>query len=75
LFEVTHKEKQYVVNLVRRTYGCRQWDMMGIPCAHAICTIWSDNDDPLDYVDDRYTVDMLKKAYNDIVYPMPGEDH
>jgi hypothetical protein len=75
LFEVTHMEKQYVVNLVRRTCGCRQWDMTGIPCAHAICAIWSDDADPLDYVDDWYTVDMLKKAYNEIVYPMPGEDH
>jgi hypothetical protein len=36
-FEVTDKKKQYVVNLVRRTCGCRQWDMTGLPCAHAIC--------------------------------------
>lgn len=49
--------------------------MTGIPCAHAICAIWSDNADPLDYVDDWYIVDMLKKAYNEIVYPMLGEDH
>jgi hypothetical protein len=71
----TRREKEYVLNLVRRTCGCKQWDMTGIPCAHAICAIWSDNADPLDYVNDWYIVDMLKNAYNEIVYPMSIEDH
>lgn len=75
LFEVTYKTKQYVVNLIRRTCGCRQWDVTGIPCAHAISAIWYDNANPEDYVDDAYTVEMYKKAYDEIVYPMPGEDH
>jgi hypothetical protein len=73
-FEVTDKQKQHVVNLVRRTCGCRQWDMTGIPCAHAICAIWKDSAEPVDYVSDWYTVDMLKKAYEHVVYPMPSEE-
>jgi len=73
-FEITDKQNQYVVNLVRRTCGCRQWDMTGIPCAHAICAIWIDGVEPVDYVSDWYTVDMLKKAYEPVVYPMPGEE-
>jgi hypothetical protein len=72
-FEVTHKHKQHVVNLVRRTCGCRQWDMTGFPCAHAICAIWKDSAKLVDYVSDWYIVDMLKKAYEHVVYPMPGE--
>jgi hypothetical protein len=73
-FQVTFKQKQYVVNLVRRTCGCRQWDMIGIPCAHAISAIWADSAEPIDYISDWYTVDMLRKAYDPIVYPMPGEE-
>ena len=34
LYEVTHNNKQYVVNLLRKICGCRQWDMTGIPFAH-----------------------------------------
>jgi hypothetical protein len=43
-------------------------------CAHAICAIWSDNANSHDYVNHWYTVEMYKKTYNVIVYPMPGED-
>jgi hypothetical protein len=28
----------------------------------------------VDYISHRYTVDMLKKAFEPIVYPMPGEE-
>jgi hypothetical protein len=74
LYEVTHNNKQYVVNLLRRTCGCRQWDLTGIPCPHAVSAIWFFNANPEDYVDDWYTVETYKKAYDEIVYPMPGED-
>jgi hypothetical protein len=48
--------------------------MTGIPCAHAVSGIWYFNANPEDYVDEWYTVEMYKKAYDEIVYPMPGED-
>jgi hypothetical protein len=73
-YEITDKQKQYVVNLVTSTYGCRQWDMTGIPCAHAMCAIWLDGGEHVDYVSHWYTVDMIKKVYEPIVYPMPGEE-
>jgi hypothetical protein len=62
------------VNLVRRTCGYRQWDLIGIPCAHVMYAIWSDNASPQDYVNDWYTVEMYRKVYDEIVYLMPGED-
>lgn len=49
LFEVEHKRKQYIVNLTKRTYGCRRWDLTGIPCAHAISTVLYDGGKPKDY--------------------------
>ena len=67
LYEMTHNNKQYVVNLLRRTCGCRQWDMTGISCAHAISAIWYFNANPEDYVDEWYTVEMYKKPYDEIV--------
>jgi hypothetical protein len=48
--------------------------MTGIPCAHVVSAILYFNANPEDYVDEWYTVEMYKKAYDEIVYPMPGED-
>jgi zinc finger SWIM domain-containing protein 3 len=47
--------------------------MTGIPCAHAVFMIWYFNTNPKDYVDEWYTIEMYKKAYDEIVYSMPGE--
>ena len=74
LYEVTHNNKQYVVNLLRRTCGCRQWGMTEIPCVHAVSIIWYFIANPEDYVDEWYIVEMYKKAYDEIVYPMSVED-
>jgi hypothetical protein len=41
LLEVICKNKQFVVDLTHKTYGCREWDMTGIPCPHAISAIFS----------------------------------
>ena len=70
---MTHNNKQYVVNLFRRTYCYRQWDLIVVTYAHAMSAIWFFNANPDDYLDDWYTVEMYKKAYDEIVYPMPGE--
>jgi hypothetical protein len=41
------------------------------PSAHAISAILLYHGNPVEYVDDYYIVDMYKKAYDEIVYPMP----
>jgi hypothetical protein len=48
--------------------------LTGISCAHAMSGIWFFNANPEDYVDNWYTVEMNKKAYDEIVYPILGED-
>ena len=48
--------------------------MTGISCAHTMSAIWYFNANSKDYVDEWYAVEMYKKAYDEIVYPMPGED-
>lgn len=47
--------------------------MIGIPCAHAFSTILYDSGKPEEYVDNYYSVEMLKKkkkTYDPIIYPM-----
>jgi hypothetical protein len=66
--------KQFVVNMRRRTYGSRVWQMTGIPCVHACDAIRHSCKDAADYVDDFYSLEMYKKAYEPIIYQMPSEE-
>jgi hypothetical protein len=74
LFKVEESNRQYVVDLKRKTCGCRKWEITGIPCSHAFSAILYDRGNPEDYVDDCYSVEKYKKAYEFIVYPMPSEE-
>ncbi|GLU01337.1 hypothetical protein SLE2022_186490 [Rubroshorea leprosula] len=55
-FEVKHvwleNSNKHVVDLMKRTYTYRTWQMNGIPCPHVICCMYHENLVPEDYVAD-----------------------
>ncbi len=75
LFEVDCKGKQFVVDLEKKTCNCRQWDMTGIPCAHAVSAILFHEGNIEDFVDHYYSKEMYLNAYEPIVYHVPSEEH
>jgi hypothetical protein len=60
------------VDLRKMTCGCRKWEVIGIPCAHVHSAITFHGHKPEDYV--YYTIEMYKKAYAPIIYPVPTEE-
>lgn len=74
LVEVKQGCKQYVVHLRKMTCKCRKWEMTGIPYAHAHSVILYHRAKPEDYVDNYYIIEMYKKAYDPIIYPVPSEE-
>jgi hypothetical protein len=75
MFEVTcPNNRQFVVDLGRRRCGCRQWKITGIPCPYVVAAILYDCGDPENYVDECFTIEVYKKAYAPIIYPMPSEE-
>ena len=59
---------RFVVNLLDRTCSCRQWQVSGIPCRHAIAFITSLSNAALDnYVDPYYSVDKFRVAYAQLI--------
>jgi hypothetical protein len=55
---------RFVVNLLDKTCSCRQWQVSGIPCKHAIAFITSLGNVPLEkYVDMYYSIDKFRAAY------------
>jgi hypothetical protein len=63
-----------VVDLCRRRCGCRKWEITRIPCPHAVAAILYDYGDPKDYVDECFIIEVYKKAYALVIYPMPSEE-
>jgi hypothetical protein len=74
MFEVEQGSRQYVMDIRNRKCGCRKWKMTGIPCAHAHSAITFHGHHPEDYVDPCYSIEMYKKAYAPLIYPMPSEE-
>jgi hypothetical protein len=67
------KTWRHTVDLENRTCSCRRWQITGLPCTHALCLINATrNRDVDDFVDEYYSVDMFKRAYEGVVMPMTG---
>jgi hypothetical protein len=45
-----------------------------MPCPHAFTVVLYDYGNPNNYVDEYYTIEMYKKEYAPITYPMPSEE-
>ncbi|KAL5538235.1 hypothetical protein UlMin_043131 [Ulmus minor] len=63
---------QYVVDLERRTCACRKWQLVGIPCSHAMFIILISHMNPFDYVDAYYKKETYMKAYQPMIYGLNG---
>ncbi|XP_021724262.1 uncharacterized protein LOC110691614 [Chenopodium quinoa] len=73
LFNVTNDLDQLVVNLQEKTCSCRKWEMVGIPCCHAVACIFFMNKEAEDYVDRCYTREAYLQAYAGSIPPLEGE--
>jgi zinc finger SWIM domain-containing protein 3 len=63
LFEVTcPNSKQFVVDLGKKSCGCKQRELTGIPCTHVVSSILFDFENPKDYVNEYYSLKRYIKA-------------
>ncbi|KAL0421250.1 UNVERIFIED_CONTAM: hypothetical protein Slati_3147900 [Sesamum latifolium] len=62
------------VDLDKRSCSCRKWDLNGIPCKHACSAILCKGDDPIDYVNECYTVAVYKSVYKTAIMPVAGRE-
>ncbi|XP_031095153.1 uncharacterized protein LOC115999443 [Ipomoea triloba] len=65
---------QFSVDLGSRRCSCRKWDLIGIPCSHAVCAIWMNHGKgPVwHYVDPAYYISTYLKTYEGCIKPMAG---
>jgi hypothetical protein len=65
---------RFVVNLQERTCSCRQWQVSGLPCKHALAFITSLSDAHIkNYVDSYYSIEKFRAAYAELIPAMPDK--
>jgi hypothetical protein len=60
-FEVTHWDHRFTVDLQEKTCSCRYWQLSGLPCCHAISSIYFKTSSLEDYIADCYSVENFQK--------------
>ncbi|XP_062114539.1 uncharacterized protein LOC133825641 [Humulus lupulus] len=63
-----------VVDLEFITCTCRRFQLSGLPCGHALATIWFMGGNVFDYVHGFYKKESLQKAYEQSMHPMTSPD-
>lgn len=74
IYNVTHfslhesrvyiQDEEFSVNLDGRTCSCRQYQLMGMPCVHAIAAIQARHYNIYDYCAYWYTVETYRQTYS-----------
>ncbi|XP_057773865.1 uncharacterized protein LOC130993105 [Salvia miltiorrhiza] len=64
---------RFVVDVDKTTCTCREWDLTGIPCIHAMSALHYMGRDPIEVVHEYYHVATYLKAYEVGLEPCRGE--
>ncbi|XP_021974647.1 uncharacterized protein LOC110869723 [Helianthus annuus] len=79
-YQVTDSRNKTVVDVQMRTCSCRKWDLIGMPCKHAVAAIWNVSENglspgiPESWVDPVYWLDSWKKVYMHTIDPIAGPE-
>jgi hypothetical protein len=73
-WQVTHHygQQQFIVDTAKRTYTCGFWELVGIPCRHAIAALSYRMQNPSDFVDQCYSREKYLECYSFGVSPING---
>jgi hypothetical protein len=62
--------RRHTVDLQNHKCSCRQWQVTGKPCNHALAWICANREKIADYVHEYYSVNKFRAAYAGMVPPM-----
>ncbi|XP_010554999.1 PREDICTED: uncharacterized protein LOC104824602 [Tarenaya hassleriana] len=72
-YEVSEFGVSYTVDLSANTCACRRWQLMGIPCQHAIIVIKVTRDKLSRYVSHYFLKSTWQATYQNNINPVNGE--
>lgn len=70
-FEVLSAERSDIVNIGTRSCSCRDWQLHGIPCSHAVAALISCRKDVYAFTEKCFTVASYRSAYSEEIRSIP----
>lgn len=70
-FEVLSAERSDIVNIGTQCCSCRDWQLYGIPCSHAVAALLSCRKDVYAFTEKCFTVASFRAAYSEEIRPIP----
>lgn len=70
-FEVISAERSDIVNIGTHCCSCRDWQLHGIPCSHAVAALLSCRKDVYAFTEKCFTVEGYREAYAETLHPIP----
>lgn len=67
-FQVQSAEYVDVVDLERKSCTCRKWEILGIPCCHAIAAMKMRNYDPYEFCEHWYFASTYRTTYSEVIH-------
>ncbi|WOL00759.1 hypothetical protein Cni_G09472 [Canna indica] len=65
--------EQFTIDISIKYCSCRLWALCGLPCAHAVCAIYSHSGDPHEFVDFCCWITTYETCYSPTINPINGE--
>ncbi|KAF5733248.1 hypothetical protein HS088_TW17G00790 [Tripterygium wilfordii] len=70
-FEVLSAERSDIVNIGTHCCSCRDWQLNGIPCSHAVAALISCRKDMYAFAEKCFTVASYRETYAQDIHPLP----
>ncbi|XP_020266494.1 uncharacterized protein LOC109841982 [Asparagus officinalis] len=74
-FEIIHRGQSHAVDLKNMTCTCRNWDLTGIPCTHAVSAILLMRRKPEMYLSEMYSQENYLIAYGGMLNILQGSNY
>ncbi|KAL1364988.1 uncharacterized protein LOC107480543 [Arachis duranensis] len=72
-FEVLSTDRSDIVNIGSHSCSCRDWQLYGIPCSHAVAALISCRKDVYSFTMKCFTVTSYRETYSKEIQPLPGK--
>lgn len=69
IFQVQDRHNQYNVDIYGKHCDCRRWDLIGIPCSHAISCLRHERIPQESVLPHCYSIQAFKEAYGFNIWP------
>ncbi|KAF7801521.1 Transposase, MuDR, plant [Senna tora] len=70
-FEVLSADRSDIVNIGSHSCSCRDWQLHGIPCSHAVAALISCRKDVYAFTEKYFTVVSYRETYVEEINPLP----